>query len=76
MSVLAGMVVVMVTQAHIGGIRLAGQAGQIRREMGKDWWILLLRRVSRGRWRVHRGRPVVRDLGSPWQDTVASERTG
>ncbi len=29
-----------------------------------------------GRWRVHHGRPVVRDLGSPWQDTVASERTG
>ncbi|WP_200948475.1 hypothetical protein [Kitasatospora sp. Root107] len=66
----------MVAQAQIDGVRVAGHAGRVRREIGGDWWILLVRRVSRGRSRVHRGRPVARDLGSPWQDTVASERTG
>nr|BEK62796.1 hypothetical protein KPHV_00230 [Kitasatospora purpeofusca]BEK71232.1 hypothetical protein KPHV_84590 [Kitasatospora purpeofusca] len=75
-SVLMGMVVGMATRAHTDAVRLAGQAAEVRREIGNDWWIPLIRRLSRGRWRAHRGLPVVRDLGSPWQDTVASERTG
>jgi hypothetical protein len=76
LSVPARILVGMGRQANVDGLRLAGQANQVRRAVGGDWWIMLLRRVSGGRWGRRRGWPVVQDLGSPWQDTVAPERTG
>lgn len=66
----------MTRQTNADGLQLAGQADQVRRAIGGDWWIMLLRRLSHRRLGRRRDWPRIRDLGSPWQDNIAVERTG
>jgi len=54
--------------------QLAQQADQVGRLSGREPWREALQWISRGRLGRRRSRPVVRQLDTPWQDTVSGER--
>ncbi|MFD3681018.1 hypothetical protein [Streptomyces sp. NPDC058613] len=55
---------------------LASQAHEVGRVSGRAPWRDVLLWVSGGRLGRRHGRPDVPELSTPWQDTVAPERTG
>jgi len=57
-------------------MRLAGQADQVGRVSGRQLWRATLKWLSCGRLGRRRGWPVLPELTTPWQDTIAPERTG
>lgn len=56
-------------------LRLAGQAHELGRASGREFWREALQWISGGRVGQRRGRPVVPELGTPRQDTISPERT-
>lgn len=56
---------------------LVSHGAEVGRVSGRGpWWRELLKWVSRGRWGVRNGWPVVPIVGTPWQDTISAERIG
>lgn len=56
--------------------RLVAQTGEVGRVSGREPWRDLLKWLTRGRWGVRHGWPVVPVLNTPWQDTISAERSG
>ncbi|GAB2688417.1 hypothetical protein [Kitasatospora kifunensis] len=55
---------------------LAQRAHEVGRASGREPWREALQWISRGRLGRQHGRPVVPELGTPWQDTVSGDRVG